>query len=160
LSGEAGKKGFVPSEWRASGLLWAVRSIYDLRRMPYGLRRCEHFYNSVVAPKANCEKKFPGRFPGNHSPVQSPNVLKYFSSEDRTISSTLSCFGEEVGRLLILTVAPVTLANASQCDEGRSTFGVRRMRARFLPPSSPNLFRSEIVLDLVLGFSQDCGGRR
>jgi hypothetical protein len=98
--------------------------------MSYGLRRCEQSYNSVVAPKANCEKTFPGRFSRNHSPVQSPNVLKYFRSEDRTISSTLSCFDEEVGRLLSLTVAPVTLADASQCDVRRSTVGVRRIRAR------------------------------
>jgi hypothetical protein len=111
--------------------------------MSYGLRRCEQSYNSVVAPKANCEKTFPGRLSRNHSPVQSPNVLKYFRSEDRTISSTLSCFDEEVGRLLSLTVAPVTLADASQCDVRRSTFNGRRSAhpsAVFRFRSSPNLF--------------------
>jgi hypothetical protein len=106
---------------RACSLLWTVRSIYDLRRMPYGWRRCEQSYNSVDAQKADCEKTFPGRFTTNHSIVCSQNVPKCFRSDHRTISSTLLCFDEEVGRLLSLAVAPVTLANDGFCIS-RSVF--------------------------------------
>jgi hypothetical protein len=102
-------------------LLWTVRSIYDLRRMPYGWRRCEKSYNSVDAQKADCQKTFPGRFTTNHSIVCSQNVPKCFRSDHRTISSTLLCFDEEVGRLLSLAVAPVTLANDGICIS-RSVF--------------------------------------
>jgi hypothetical protein len=101
--------------------------------MPYGWRQCEQSYNSVPVSKADCEKIFPDRFATNHSLVQSPNVPECFRSKHRTISSTLSHFGEKVGRLLILPVAPVGLANASHCDVRRSVEGSASER-RISPP--------------------------
>jgi hypothetical protein len=86
--------------------------------MPYGWRRCEQSYNSVAALKGDCKKIFPDRFATNHSLVQSPNVRQCSRSEHRTISSTLSSFGEEVGRL--------------HCDVQPSPRGAkRRIRARY-----------------------------
>jgi hypothetical protein len=155
----AARYGRLPRATGDPRALWTVRSIYDLRRMAYGWRQCEQSYNSVATLKAGREKTLPDRFPTNHS-IACSHVPKCFRSGHRTINSTSSYCDVEVGRLLSLSLGPVTPTKDGPHSQSPSpAFRYLPCQISFVPESSSYASSYSDFLGLREGGGSPFGGR-